>query len=236
VPGKSSIAGRFVENQPDQLGPSRIALYRRRAFSQTPREPDQPIAKLLPLCLHLLDSAPQTEQDIVEETFCLTGQTICRTLPPILDLGIRRLLDAYPAIFLACHRQHVRDDEAGKAITEHQASVLDHLHATRPTTLSKLAEHMGVGRSAMSITAKRLVRGGYVRSTRDKNDARCVGLALTPAGARVKEQNAVLDPELVKKMFRLMSAGELETALQGIECLARQARILLRQRTRGGRG
>lgn len=122
----------------------------------------------------------------------------------MLDLGIRRLLDAYPAIFLACHRQHVREDEAGKAITEHQASVLDHLHATRPTTLSKLAEHMGVGRSAMSITAKRLVRGGYVRSTRDKNDARCVGLTLTPAGARVKEQNAVLDPELVKKMFRLM--------------------------------
>jgi DNA-binding MarR family transcriptional regulator len=130
----------------------------------------------------------------------------------------------------------MREDEAGKAITEHQASVLDHLHAKRPTTLSKLAEHMGVGRSAMSITAKRLVRGGYVRSTRDKNDARCVGLTLTPAGARVKEQNAVLDPELVKKMFRLMSAGELETALQGIECLARQARILLRQRTRGGRG
>jgi DNA-binding MarR family transcriptional regulator len=153
----------------------------------------------------------------------------------MLDLGIRRLLDAYPATFLACHRQHVREDEAGKAITEHQASVLGHLHATRPTTLSKLAEHMGVGRSAMSITAKRLVRGGYVRSTRDKNDTRCVGLTLTPAGARVKEQNAVLDPELVKKMFRLMSAGELETALQGIECLARQARIRLRQRTRGGR-
>jgi len=31
----------------------------------------------------------------------------------MLDPGIRRLLDAYPAIFLACHRQHVREDEAG---------------------------------------------------------------------------------------------------------------------------
>jgi hypothetical protein len=29
-------------------------------------------------------------------------------------------LIAYPAIFLACHRQHVRDDETGKTITEHQ--------------------------------------------------------------------------------------------------------------------
>jgi DNA-binding MarR family transcriptional regulator len=151
----------------------------------------------------------------------------------MLDLEIRRLLDAYPAIFLACHRQHLREDEAGKSVTEHQASVLDHLHTARPTTLSKLAEHMGVGRSAMSITAKRLIRGGYIHRTQDKDDHRCVRLTLTPAGARVKDQNTILDPDLVRKMFRRMSASELEKALQGIECLARQARILLRQKKRG---
>ena len=122
----------------------------------------------------------------------------------MLDSRIRRLLDAYPAIFLACHRQHVREDEAGKAVTEHQASVLNHLHATRAITLSKLAEHMGVGRSTMSITVARLVRGGYIASRRDKNDARRVGLTLTPAGVRVKEQNSVLDPELVSAMLRSM--------------------------------
>jgi hypothetical protein len=85
----------------------------------------------------------QLAQRRAYETFCLTGQTICCTLPPMLDPGIRRLLGAYPAIFLACHRQHVREDEAGKSVTEHQASVLDHLQVARPTTLSKLAEHMG---------------------------------------------------------------------------------------------
>jgi DNA-binding MarR family transcriptional regulator len=164
---------------------------------------------------------------------CLTNQTICHTIPRMFDSRIRRLLDAYPAIFLACHRQHVREDEAGKAVTEHQASVLDHLHATRPTTLSKLAEHMGVSRSTMSIMAARLVRGGYITRHRDKNDARCVDLTLTQTGARIKEQNTVLEPELMRKMFHLMPAGELETALQGMECLAKYARILLRQRKRG---
>ena len=154
----------------------------------------------------------------------------------MVDSRIRRLLDAYPAIFLACHRQHVREDETGKAITERQASVLDHLHATRPTTLSKLAEHMGVGRSTMSITVARLVRTGYITSSRDKNDARCIGLTLTPAGVRVKEQNTVLEPELVREMFRTMRPGELETALQGLECIAKYARILLRQRKRGRDG
>jgi MarR family transcriptional regulator, organic hydroperoxide resistance regulator len=146
---------------------------------------------------------------------------------------IRRLLDAYPAIFLACHRRHVRDDETGRVITAHQASVLDHLHATRPTKPSQLAEHLGVSRSTMSITVKRLASAGYIRMDRDKRDARCFALTLTPAGSRVQEQNTVLDPELVKKMFRAMPAGELETALQSIEQLAKYAKILLRQRKRG---
>jgi MarR family transcriptional regulator, organic hydroperoxide resistance regulator len=90
----------------------------------------------------------------------------------MLDSRIRRLLDAYPTIFLACHRRHVREDEGGRALTEHQASILDHLHPIRPTSLSRLAEHMGVGRSTMSITVARLVRGGYIVRRRDKNDKR----------------------------------------------------------------
>ena len=145
----------------------------------------------------------------------------------MLEPRIRRLLDAYPAIFLACHRQHVQEDAAGQRITEHQASVLDHLHTTRATTLSKLAEHMGVGRSAMSITVKRLINRGYIVRRPDKHDRRGVALTLTRAGVRVTEENSILDPALVRP------ASELEGALHGIEELARYARILLRQRKRG---
>jgi MarR family transcriptional regulator, organic hydroperoxide resistance regulator len=92
---------------------------------------------------------------------------------------------------------------------------------------------MGVSRSRMSITVNRLVRHGYVSRHRDKKDARCVGLLLTSAGTRVKEQNSILDPELMRQMFRLMPARELENALLGIESLAKYARILLRRRKGG---
>ena len=136
-------------------------------------------------------------------------------------------------IFLACHRQHVRQDETGRAVTEHQATLLNHLHASKPMTLSKLAEHMGVGRSAMSIAVSRLVRRGYIAKKRDKNDARGVGLTLTAAGTRVKEVNTVLDPELVREMVRRVPAKDLENALSGIECLAGYAAVLLRWRKRG---
>ena len=89
----------------------------------------------------------------------------------MLDSPARRLLDAYPAIYLACHRQHLRADEAGNALTAHQASILDHLDAERATTLSGLAEHMGVSLSTMSINVARLVRGGYIARRRSKSDA-----------------------------------------------------------------
>jgi DNA-binding MarR family transcriptional regulator len=151
----------------------------------------------------------------------------------MFDSQIRRLLDAYPVIFLACHRRHLRADEAGNAITEHQASILDHMDASHPVTLSKLAEHMGVSRSTMSITVARLVRNGYIARRRNKNDSRCIGLTLTPAGARVKEQNMILDPALLREMFRRIPSSELETSLRGIECLAKYAGILLRLPKRG---
>lgn len=147
----------------------------------------------------------------------------------MLDSEIKRLLEAYPAIFLACHRRHVREDETGKIVTEHQASVLDHLRVDRSTTLSHLAEHMGIGRSAMSIMVRKLIRGGYVRRRRNQDDGRSVSLTLTAAGARVKEQNTVLDPELTRNMLRPMLAAERELALRGIESLARYARFQMRR-------
>lgn len=154
----------------------------------------------------------------------------------MLESEIRRVLDAYPAIFLACHRRHLRADEEGKAVTERQASVLDHLDATRPITLSKLAEHMGVGRPAMSVAVARLVRGGYIARGVHGTDGRCVGLTLTGAGARVREQHSVLDRALLRQMLARMQAVERENALRGLECLAKHARILLRERKRGHDG
>jgi MarR family transcriptional regulator, organic hydroperoxide resistance regulator len=148
----------------------------------------------------------------------------------MFDAQIRRLFDAYPAIYLACHRRHIREEESGSVVTAHQASVLDHLDTQRVTTLSKLAAHLGIGRSAMSIQVNRLVRRGYVRREAVPGDGRKVGLTLTEAGNRIKKENTVLDPALVRGMFALMHESELEKALEGIERLAKYATILKRKR------
>lgn len=150
----------------------------------------------------------------------------------MLESKVTRLMAAYPTIYLACHRDHVRADERGNRLTEKQASVVDHLDALRPTTLSKLAEHMGVGRSTMSTTVARLVRSGYVARHEDKQDRRSIGLTLTDAGKRIQDQNTVLNPSLVRQLLRTMGAEEADIALSGIECLARHAAILLKRRKR----
>jgi DNA-binding MarR family transcriptional regulator len=150
----------------------------------------------------------------------------------MLETKVERLLAAYPTIYLACHRDHTRADEAGNPLTEKQASVLDHLDAARPTTLSKLAEHMGVGRSAMSTTVTRLVRAGYIARKPGTQDRRTTGLTLTPSGKRIQAENTVLNPQLVRQMIKLMQPVEADRALAGMESLAQVAAILMKRRKR----
>lgn len=150
----------------------------------------------------------------------------------MVNTNVERLLAAYPAIYLACHHDHMRTDEAGNPVTEKQASALDHLDAVRPTTLTKLAEHMGVGRSTMSTTVARLVRAGYVERKTGAQDRRMVGLTLTAAGKRIQEENTVLNRQLVGEMFKQLEPAEAERALAGLESLAQAATILLKRRKR----
>jgi DNA-binding MarR family transcriptional regulator len=137
---------------------------------------------------------------------------------------VRALLELYPAVFMACHTRHVRDPKTKRAISERQASILDHLDEREPTTLGGLARHMGVTASTMSLAIDRLVSGGYVTRRKDKVDARRVGLTLTAAGARIREANQVLDPDRVRALLEQIEPPQRDLAIRGLEVLALAAR------------
>ena len=141
------------------------------------------------------------------------------------EQAVRRLLEAYPRIFFACHVRHVRDPETSKVISAHQASILDHLDDVEPTSLMTLAKHMGVTASTMSLTVDRLARGGHVVREKDPKDGRRVCLRLTPAGLRIKNMQKVLDPELVRAMLAELSSEDREAGLRGLEVLAGAAEL-----------
>lgn len=138
-------------------------------------------------------------------------------------------MSLYPLIYFACHTRHVVDSSKNRVLSSHQAGVLDHLDELEPTGLLKLAAHMGVTASTMSLMIDRLARGGYVIRERDPKDGRRVNLRLTKAGVRIKSEKSVLDPVRVKNMLDQLSAKERKEAIQGLALLARAASEAIRK-------
>jgi DNA-binding MarR family transcriptional regulator len=142
-----------------------------------------------------------------------------RDTPPPRD--VRRVLEAIPRIYFACHTRHVRDPRTGGALSAHQASILDHLDSVDATSMTDLAAHMGVTAATMSLAIDRLERRGYVTRGRDPNDGRRVGLRLTAAGVRVRDAKSVLDPARVEQVLDQLSTRDRASALEGLGLLAR---------------
>ena len=136
---------------------------------------------------------------------------------------VQALLRDYPRIFFACHRRHVRDEATSRVLSSHQASILDHLDDVAATDLTRLAAHMGVTLSTMSLAIDRLAKQGYVTRQRDAADARRVQLRLTSDGVRIKRAQSVLEPHLVAALLDQLSADERDRALHGLALLARAA-------------
>jgi DNA-binding MarR family transcriptional regulator len=150
----------------------------------------------------------------------LTNQIIWNTLPAMADDGVARVLNLYPRIYFACHTRHVHDPATGRAVSAHQASILDHLDEVEAMTLTDLADHMGVTPGTMCVHVERLVRRGYVARLRDPQDGRRAQLRLTAAGRRVREARSVLDPERVRRMLGGLDASARREALRGLQMLA----------------
>lgn len=129
----------------------------------------------------------------------------------------------YPRVYFACHRRHVRDSVSGRVLSAHQASVLDHLDAVEPTSVSGLAGHMGVTASTMSLTLDRLEAGGFVERRPDEEDQRRVCVRLTVAGERIRQSSSVLDPALVTQLLAVLSDDERNRAVGGLALLAEAA-------------
>lgn len=144
------------------------------------------------------------------------------------------LLRNYPRIFFACHQHHVRDPATRRVISAQQASILDHLDAIDPIALNDLARHMGVTAGTMSVTVDRLVRKGYVKRTRAREDLRRVDLRITEAGIRLREQQSVLEPALVQALLDQLSPEDAAAGLRGLAILARAADALVAQKAKSG--
>ena len=149
-------------------------------------------------------------------------------MTPPNDIAL--FLRCYPQIYFACHRRHIVDPTARRTLSLNQSSILDHLDSIEPTNLRSLARHMGVTASTMSLNVDRLEAAGYVQRERDPHNARQVQIRLTDAGNRLKQQQNVLDSQLVAKLLKQLNGDERQTALQGLKLLADAANEIIQKR------
>jgi len=147
------------------------------------------------------------------------------------SLAVTSLLRAYPRLYFACHVRHVMDPERKRLLSAHRAEILDHLDAIHAERLTNLARHMGVSASTMSLTICRLVRDGYVSSSRDRRDRRVVRLRLTAAGDRIRSHQEVLDPSRLRDLVSRLSPEDLHAGVRGIELLATAADAMMRSQS-----
>jgi DNA-binding MarR family transcriptional regulator len=139
---------------------------------------------------------------------------------------VRAVQSFYPRIYLACHTRHVRRATTSAQLTEHESSVLGHMHEQSPIRASDLARHLGVSRSTMSATIMRLVKLGYLARARDERDGRAASLRLSPEGARAMQAGSVLETGRVKAMLARLNPADRRRAIAGLELLARAAAAL----------
>lgn len=155
---------------------------------------------------------------------------------PVASRDVRAVQAYYPRIYLACHIQHTRRTPARGNLTESESNLLGHLDERQPIRASDLARHMGVSRSSMSATIKRLVKLGYIASTRDSGDARALALRLSAAGARAMQAGSVLDTDRVALLLAQLSPAERNKVVEGLGLLARAADRVPRKGRWGGSG
>lgn len=149
-------------------------------------------------------------------------------MPSVTSLSaIDAVLRCYPKIYFACHLRHVQDERTNRIISSQHASILDHLDAVEPTTVHQLAQHMGVTPSTMSHHVDRLQAAGYALRVRDPRDSRRVHVRLTKAGVRIKQQQKVLDPELIRALLAQLPPADVTRAIAGLELLAGAAKRLV---------
>ena len=149
-----------------------------------------------------------------------------------LSEAARRLMTAYPKIFFACHQQHRRDPQTDERISAHQGSILDHLDSVDGTSLTVLAQHMGVTPSTMSLNIDRLQKRSYVVRRRDRDDGRRTLLLLTAAGVRIKEAQSVLEVDRVLAILKNLKPDARQSGIAGLEMLAAAAMIEMSKQSR----
>ena len=129
----------------------------------------------------------------------------------------------YPQIYIACHTDHVKAASSAVRLSAHDSAILAHFQDSGALQPSELARHLGIARSTMSQSLKKLVSLGYVAVQKNPSDRRELRLRLTGQGRSAMQAASVLDYTKVKTLLQNLSPAQRQTSLDGLGLLAEAA-------------
>lgn len=144
----------------------------------------------------------------------------------MLDDAVHAVLAAYPTIHAVCRRRQEQASRRGGRVSLHLAGLLEQLDPVEPVAVGELAARLRVTPGTISLQLTRLARLRLIARARDERDARRVQLRLTEAGARLRDQRSLLDPDRVRAALARLPAPERDAVVAGVRLLARAAQEL----------
>ena len=132
-------------------------------------------------------------------------------------LSVQRL---YPKLYVACHSAHGRATGVPGSLSARECAVLSHLCIDPTLSASRLAKHLGVGRSTLSEVVGHLVEQSFLLSHQDRRDERKRRLTVTSAGIASLSEASVLDHGRVVAVLSRLTPRERLTAVKGLSLLA----------------
>lgn len=91
--------------------------------------------------------------------------------------------------------------------------------ADKPLTQRELSERLDISPSAVAMTLRRLLGGGYVCRTSDASDARCNNISLTDKGRKVLAETKELFDSVDRAVFGGFSEQQLEQLASLLDCM-----------------
>lgn len=152
------------------------------------------------------------------------------------DALIEAVRLAYPQIWFACHVEHrTRGQDRQVALTDREVGILAHVSvvSAEGCPAATLAQHLGIGKSALSQHLKRLKSLGLVDASVNPCDRRQRLVTLTAAGRRAVADASPLDGRRLQQLLALIPQQDRIRAVSGLKILAAAARRLRAQDVEG---
>lgn len=113
--------------------------------------------------------------------------------------------------------QYMNNDDYYKGLSYNNMLYLDVIYSTKDCTVSKLAEMLGVTKSAVTIRVNELIKQDYVKRKRSEKDKRVYYLTLNRSMEEIYEQYFSIFDTIGKKMRNKYTDKEINKFCEMLE-------------------